>query len=207
MSRRYTYKPLISLDIPEPVAAELNKIAEALAVEDLYNQLHMPLLFAKVPAAGAPGFITYRDGLKAYAFDDTTAEEVFFTFTIPNTYKAGADLHLDVHWSPGNNTDTGTVRWGFEYTVCKSHDQEAFPASTTIYAEQAGNGTAYYNQGIETAEIDGSALEEESIMLLRLFRDATHANDDFVGDAFAFAVNVHFLSNKTGTEQDHPPYD
>lgn len=58
---------------------------------------------------------------------------------IDHDYAMGTSLYFHVHWATAS-TDIGTVRWGFEYTIAKGHQQQAFPATSTVYIEQASTG-------------------------------------------------------------------
>lgn len=166
---------------------------------------------AKPGLTNPPDFIAFRNGIVCAAFDDGTDEDVFVNFHIKHDFKEGSKIYPHCHWSPGNNTDTGTVRWGIEYSIAKGHQQEAFPATSTVYIEQAAStGTAYMHYIAETPTadaLDSSSFEPDTVIMCRVFRDANHANDTFTGDAFLFQVDLHYQKSKVGTKNKRPDFN
>lgn len=157
--------------------------------------------------ANAPTWAAFRSGIYAYRFSASTMNEIWFSIHIPHDYAYKNNYHNGmvyphVHWSTGSGTDTGVVRWGFEYSIAKGYSQEAFPASTTIYVEQAGSGVAYTHQIAEPAEGSGiysTSIEPDSLILFRMFRDAANGNDTCTDTAFAFFTDLHYVSDRYDT--------
>jgi hypothetical protein len=122
--------------------------------------------------AGDPTFKVFRDGLYAYAFEDHAAgqqDQVYIYFHVRHEYAPGTKFYPHVHWSI-NTATSGTVRWGFEYSVAKGHNQQAFPASTTFYVEQSANGQ-YQHMIAEASDSDAipmDNLEVDSIIVMRV---------------------------------------
>ena len=159
-----------------------------------------PLLSAKIPGTGAPDLKTFKNGTYAYAFDPDSEEEAYLLFHINHDYYPGSDFYPHIHWCP-EDTHTGTVRWGIEYTQA-ARDSGVFGATTTVYIEQAGAGTAFTQQVAEVADIDSitpSSPEIDSVIVVRLFRDATHGNDTYTGDAFGLFLDLHYQATFIGT--------
>ena len=163
----------------------------------------------------APDFIKAIDngagsqGVYAYAFDPTTEEEVFLVFHIGHDYKVGTNFYPHVHWAP-TTTNTGTVRWGVEWTYANRDDvtPEVFGATTITYFEQAANGVALSHQLIEIGD-PGITLTDcapDTIILARFFRDATHANDTYTGDALAFNLDAHYQIDRYATPNRAPDF-
>lgn len=200
-----------------------NEIKES-AVVDAFRELHLLLAPIDAPALGwndittdisagrgiganAPTWSTYRNGIKAYAFDSGTMNEIWMAFHIKHDYAEGTSVYPHVHWGP-ITTNTGVVRWGFEYTIAKGHDQEVFPASTTVYINHDIASNKQY-QHIISEVTDGdsfSAFEADTLILLRLFRDAGDAADTFPDDVFAFELDIHFQSDRSTTKNKVPPF-
>jgi len=166
------------------------------------------------PGVSSPAdWEVFRDGIVMPTFSDTIEEDVYVNFHIPHHLLISAEskLHVHVHWSPGNNTDTGVVRWGLEYTYAKGHGQEAFPATQTAYINQAGPGVAYQHMIAEMSyedAIPSTDLETDSIISIRVFRDVGSSEDTFSGDAYGFQCDIHYLKNgKSGTKNKAPDFD
>lgn len=162
----------------------------------------------KVAGANQPTWSTYRDGIQAYEFSPTTMKELWITFHVKHDYKDGTNVYPHVHWSP-NTTSTGTVRWGFEYTVAKGHDQAAFPATVTVYAETTISVDKQYQHFISEV-VDGdafNAFEPDTVILMRVFRDAAHANDTFPDAVHAFTADIHFQGDGQFTPNKAAPFE
>jgi hypothetical protein len=161
------------------------------------------------PGLTNPPDVVLLQNIPCYAFDPGTNEDVSINFHIKHDFKLGTKIYPHMHWSPGTSTNTGVVRWGFEYTLAKGHQQEVFPATTTIYVEQAATGSAHQHMIAEVAEvdaIDSASLEPDTIIRMRVFRDASHVNDTFTGDAFGFQVDLHYQRDRVGTKNKAPDF-
>ena len=159
--------------------------------------------------ANAPTWAVFRNGIEGYSFDAGTMNEIWLSFHINHDYKIGTALYPHIHWSP-NTTSTGVVRWGFEYTVAKGHQQSVFGASTTIYVEQTiGSANQYGHYIGEVADgdaIDSAETEVDSLVLMRVFRDAAHANDTFPDDVWAWFVDMHVQIDRVCTKNKSPDF-
>lgn len=155
-------------------------------------------------ATNAPAWTVLQGGIYGYVFGAATADEVWVSFHVPHDYVLGTPIYIHMHWAPVT-TNTGVCRWGVEYTLAKGYSQAAFPASTTIYLEQAGSGTALQHQIIETLvgdAIPSTNLEPDTLILCRVFRDGPHANDTFTGGAFGFECDLHYQSTSERTTKN-----
>jgi hypothetical protein len=161
----------------------------------------------KVAGVNQPTWSTFRDGIEAYEFSASAMNELWITFHIKHDYAEGTDVYPHVHWSP-NTTSTGVVRWGFEYTVAKGHDQEAFPASTTVYVEQTISSNKQYQHIISevTDAQPFDAFEADTLILMRVFRDAGNPADTFPDAVHAFTADIHFQADKDVTPNKSPPF-
>lgn len=156
----------------------------------------------------SPSLNVFRDGIHAYNFFAGQLSEAFASFHIDHDYALGTALYPHIHWAI-QGTQTGTVRWGVEYTVAKGHGQMAFGPTTTVYVEQAANGTAYTHFIAEVSEanaIPGTGIEPDTLILCRFFRDGEHANDTLAADAFVFCVDLHYQADKATTPFKSPNF-
>jgi hypothetical protein len=153
-----------------------------------------------------PSWATVRNGISAYTFSATTMQEAWVNFHINHDYAVGTPIYLHVHWiNPGTNT--GTVRWGFEYTIAKGHQQEAFPATTTAYVEQASSGQFVHMIGEISSGISSASLEPDALILVRVFRDAAHVNDTCTNAVALVMSDVHYQANKWATKNKAPNFN
>lgn len=170
-----------------------------------WDDLRTPLLRATT-GSGTPTLAAFRGGLYAYSFSQTTMNELFFDVQLPHGWVPGTALHPHIHWSPGNSTNTGVVRWGLEYAWANAVNPpgNVFPAPTTVYVEQAAGGTPYQQQIASFPAIDGAGMRLSSVLLCRLFRDAAHVNDTFTTGAFGISSDFHHLVSSVGSSDEFP---
>ena len=168
----------------------------------------------RLPASAAPTWANFRDGIDAYSFSASQTNSIFITFHIKHDYAydesgvaGGSLVYPHVHWAP-NTTSTGVVRWGMEYTVAKGHQQESFPASTTVYVNQTISSSSQYLHCIAEVSDDDAfdARETDAIVLMRIFRDGSDAADTFPDAVFAFTADLHYQANKDYTPNKAPPF-
>lgn len=172
-----------------------------------WDDITADLSSGKVAGANVPTWSTYRDGISAYSFSASALNEVWVTFHVKHDYAEGTKVYPHIHWSP-STTSTGTVRWGFEYTVQKGHQQGAFPTTTTVYVEDTVSSADQYGHRIaEVSDTDAfDAYEADTLILVRVFRDGAHANDDFPDAVFGLTADVHFQVDKQVTPNRSPPF-
>lgn len=155
-----------------------------------------------------PPLVQFRDNIYLLSFSQFDNMEAFGNFHVDHDYALNTPLYLHIHWST-STTSIGTVRWGFEYSVAKGHQQEAFPATTTVYVEQTTDGTPYKHYVAELSDanaIPGTNIEPDTIILCRVFRDATHPNDTLDGGAFGICLDLHYQADKLTTTNKRPNF-
>jgi hypothetical protein len=166
-----------------------------------------PFSTGKVAGANVPTWTTFRDGLSAFAFSAGTMNEIWLSFHPNHDVIEGELFFPHVHWSPGVSTNTGVVRWGLEYSMVKGHNQGAFPATTTIYMEDTISADDQYGHRI-IEDTTGIAMPEvDSLIMVRIFRDAAHANDTFPDVAFGLMLDLHYRAGKFGTKGKRPNFN
>ena len=146
------------------------------------------------------------DGFYAHKFSNTVMNQCWTTFHIDHDYKRGTPIHLHVHWTT-SDAGTGTVRWGFEYSIAKGHQQEAFPTSQLVYVEQACVATARTHYVAEIATgLTTSSFEPDTLILVRVFRDAQNANDTCTSSVFGLTVDCHYQIDRYATINKSPNF-
>lgn len=157
-----------------------------------------PTVIAASGEAKAPDLVNFASTtIKVAAFDANTEEEVSHDIEIPHAYMAGEDIIPHLHWFP-TTTDTGTVRFGLEYIIVSADGTVS--TSTTIYAEDSGDGTANKRQDLSFAAIDGTSVNEGDQLYFRFFRDTDHANDTYTDDAIVGTAGFHIPVNSIGSD-------
>ena len=162
----------------------------------------------KGTGANDPSWANFRNGIYAYSFSASAMKEVWIVYHIDHDYKEGSSIYLHTHWST-TGTNTGVVRWGFEYTAAKGHGQEAFGATTTVYKDLAASGTAYQHMISEIAVgdvIPSTHLEPDSLILVRIFRDAADVADTCTDAAFLLTADCHYQTDHENTKNKAPNF-
>lgn len=173
-----------------------------------WDDLIGPLANGHTTNTNDPAWVAFRNGIYAYSFSATAMREIWLTFHVNHGYAPGTKLYPHIHWSTAG-TNTGVVRWGIEYTIAKCYSQEVFPTTSTLYLEQAADATPYTHQIIETTEpnaIVSTHIEPDSLILIRMFRDAAHANDTCTDAAFGLQCDIHFQRNSVSTPNRNYPF-
>lgn len=162
-----------------------------------WNDYLSSLSAGKVAGANVPTWSLLRDGLYANSFSASAMNEVWINFHILHDYAPGTMFYPHIHWTTAG-TNAGVVRWGLEYTFARGYGFESFPASTTVYLQQAATGTAYRHMIAEATEGNGvliPTLETDGILMVRVFRDAANAADTCTDAAFGLFVDMHYQSD------------
>ena len=158
--------------------------------------------------ATEPPMQLFKDNIYMAAFSQNDMQEGFASFHIDHDYAMGTNMYPHIHWSC-NTTSTGTVRWGFEYTLAKGHQQMVFTPAVTVYKEQYCDGTQYKHYVAEVSDADVipfTYLEPDTIILMRVFRDATHPNDTLDAQAFGVCVDLHYQVDRATTKNKAPNF-
>ena len=119
---------------------------------------------------------------KVLKFDKN--DEIFFSCQLPHTYKEGTNLRCHVHWTPcdrGNEESGAYVGWKLDYSWA-SLNNGAFPASATISMSDTCTGTDDYHEvSAGLTELDGTNQTISSMLICRLYRTDTGADDTWTG--------------------------
>lgn len=182
----------------------------------MWDDLRVPALSVRVPATGNPGFAQFKDngaasqGVFLYWFDPASEQEVYFVAQMPHSWKEGSDIEAHVHWvpadtAPGAGTD---VCWGLEYTWANING--TFGNTTIIYGDEQTNGatetiTVDKHYMTEIGTITGSGHTLSSMLVCRLFRDATGngGTDDYDDDAGMLEVDFHYEVDSFGSKEEY----
>lgn len=213
MNPRLPEPPVDATDYERRLYARLNEIFYQMNPAEGWKDKEGSLNSARVTGASQPTWAALTDNIYAWRFSASTLNEVWLNFHIPHDISftqpredgsvQGATLYPHVHFS-SVGTDTGTARFGIEYSIARGYSVDAFPSSTTIYLEQAATGTALQHQIVETTDANAivdPAIETDAVLLIRLFRDAAHANDTLTDAVFITFMDLHYYSDGKETNE------
>ena len=160
-----------------------------------------PMIGGKGAEMAEPDLVAALGGIYFPQFAPNIIEEAMAFFHINHDIARNSLVYPHIHWSP-SDANAGTVRWGFEYAVLQ-RDVGNTSATTTIYLEDTANGNVgIRNQVVEATEAQAfTAPEVDSLVVARIFRDATHANDTYASDAIGLFGDLHYQAEMSGTPQ------
>jgi len=181
----------------------------------------LAFIHVKSTSAASPAFNAFRSGILAYQFSNVITNEVFLEFHIPHDYVMGTDLYIHTHWSQ-DKVDTGgpagapgDVKWQYEFTYSKGHNQDFFPVSKTLAVVQTAATVAFQHMiaevqlsvsGGSATQIDTARVEPDGIILVRMFRDPADAADTLSDPPYAHFCDVHYQSTNVGTKAKAPSF-
>ena len=176
---------------------------EFVADGTVWDDLRVPLTSVKLAGVKDPDYSTFTTGgLYSYLFAAATAEEVNFVCQMPHSYKLGSDIYPHIHWTPVDAT-TGYVMWALEYSWADINTK--FPAPTTIYVRDEANLLAYKHQYADFGPISPpkeAGNKVSSILVCRLYRDATVTLDTYAADAALLEIDFHFEIDAVGSKEE-----
>ncbi len=146
----------------------------------------------------------FRNGIYAYTYFAGQTTQAYANFDVPFDWATDTDLYAAIHWSPGNSTATGDVRFGLEFTY--ANVDGTFGASDTFYISGTSDGTAYKHYQSISSSFPGTLVEANTRFLIRIFRDGGNVADTLAADLFIVGFDLYYQTNKFGLASFSPPY-
>ncbi len=159
-----------------------------------------PVTSLRVGPTKSPGFeIVFTggstDGVRAYKFDKATEEQLYFVLQVNHDWKLGTNLNPHVHWL-STSTHAGSAVWGLEYTWQEGN--KAFGNTVVIKTTEVSAGQNIHNITSFSA-ISTTIGTHSSMIMCRIFRDATATGDTLDNDAVLLEVDFHFRKGQQGS--------
>lgn len=154
----------------------------------------------------------YKGGIYLPEFTANDTIEAFATFHIPHGYKPGL-IYPHVHFTT-KTTGAGTVRWGFEYTWARRHDSlsgnRKFQNTQYLYTDfvvaEGNDDTHFVSETPEGVGIDGTGIEVDSVILMRVYREGAHENDTLAASVWGICCDLHIQVDRTATKNRGPDF-
>jgi len=143
---------------------------------------------------------------KVYSFAKN--DQVFATCQMPHAYQLGTDLKFHIHWTPKDRgiTESGKlVGWKVDYSIANVNG--TFPVSGTVDLSDAVTGTNDKHEITSSVTVSGTGLNISHIIMCRIYRSDTGADDTWVGTTAAqspalLEFDIHFQQNTLGSRQE-----
>lgn len=168
-----------------------------------------------------PTFAVYRGSIRQFQFSNAVMNEVFTEFHIPHDYLPGSDIFIHAHWSQivvdsgGPAGVPGDIKWSFDVSYAKGHNQAAFIAPVTPTVVQTASGTQYQHMIAEVqlsaaapsaSQLDSDNLEVDGVILVRGWRNPADAADTLNQQPFLHFIGIHYQTTNIGTKQKAPDF-
>lgn len=180
-----------------------------------YEDLTIPVTSTKESGSKIPLFDVFAtngsgsQGVFVYWFSGSTEQELYFTVQIPHGRKYNTDIFPHVHWTPSTNL-TGNVVWGLEYNWANvgtvlGNTQIIYGSSALSLVGGPANEdthllTAFAGSGA-TGGISGTDKTLSSMLICRVFRAVTHADDTYTGTVGLLQIDFHIEYDADGSRQ------
>lgn len=151
----------------------------------------------------APGIAT-AGPLTGYVFDDTTIENLYSTFIVPQNYKSNSDIVVNIGFM-NNNAQTGinSVVWRLLYHTYVDGQSYASKSTTTLSLTSTlpNNSIAGYFK-LDTFPVlqynhANNPFSAGTVIPFQLQRQASSGSDTMVGDA-AFLILTFIYETEAG---------
>jgi hypothetical protein len=160
-----------------------------------WQNLNGDMNIAGIPS---PPTMSVYQGVYLPSFDPDNIQECTVVFHMPHDYIPGTDIYPHGHFMSATN-GTGTLRWGF--TLSFANEGDAFTTPGTSYVEHTMTaGMKDVHHLVETpTPVSIPTLSYDSIVFMRVWRDATHVNDTYPDPIFLVQVDLYYQSQGFGT--------
>lgn len=189
----------------------VNLLKRVFTFDDVYDDyLVSGLNLVSVGGNSAPTFREFTNRIYLYSFDNgAQIQEGHFTYHIQHDIKPNTDATIHIHWAHNNANPSGNIKWNVEYSVAKGYEFGDFSTTnvgSTIQA--AGAQYAHHITNDDDIIISGEngELEPDTIIVGRIWRDATDEGDTFEDDAFLLHLDLHYVKSRTGTTERNRPF-
>lgn len=164
--------------------------------------------------SSGPSWVKFRDGIYLYSFPYNSPREVLASFHIDHDYAMGTSLYPHFHFTVNNAIASGIVRIGFEYTIAKGHAQETgshfdYTKLAFCHVRVDGQHDRYKHFIAEVHERDAippTNIEPDTIVLMRIFRDANDVHDTYPADIFGITSDIHYQVGQIATPNKRPNF-
>lgn len=147
----------------------------------------------------------FKGNTTAYEFIDGSVSETYVNWDVPFNWAPSTDLYAAIHWSPGANTNTGTVRWALEFTNAPVNG--TFGDTSTFYIDSnVSTASAWKHIQAVSDPYPGSLVAPNQRFLIRLYRDGASGSDTFAASAYLVGIDFYYQVSRFGTPSFTPPY-
>lgn len=142
-------------------------------------------------------------GVYTWFFPSNVDSELHFQLQLPHGYKLGSDLKPHIHWFKDSN-NSGNVKWGLEYVAVSPGDVIGNTIILSTDTIEFGSNTVPLTHNIsDLGTIPGGDNYISSMIPMRLFREGSHADDTYTGNAGLLEFDIHIQKDAEGSVQEY----
>jgi hypothetical protein len=165
---------------------------------DTWEDLRFPVnAVRKNAGTSKPDDVSHIGNTICLGFDNVASEGVTFSAQMSHTWLQGSSIRPHVHWSPTDDSD-GSVRWQLEYSWANING--TFPTVATVGITDAA-ASQWAHQIAFLPTLDGTGKTYSSMLMLKLVRNVSHADDDYAADAGFLEFDFHYEVDSMGSEE------
>lgn len=193
--------------LPSEADENIRDLAER--TQEGWKDLVSKLQSTGVPTANQPTMDVFGPSGLRKEFNFAVGDYLFTQpFHVNHDVKIGGKSLVHVHWST-NGIDTNSVKWEFQMTYAKGHDQEFFNAPVTYIVEGLPNRTVSgaWRHYVTEVPIDEAiiGLEPDTLVLVTLRRLSNGATENMDG-VFGMTVDFHYEADRDSTPNRSPNF-
>ncbi len=192
-----------------PSEADENIRDLAVRTDAGWKDLISPLVVEGVPSENLPIFAPFgSSGLRRELKFEVGDYAFVKAFHINHDMKIGGKFYPHIHWST-DGTDTNSVKWEFQVSRAKGHDQAYFSAETSYFVEQLPNSItsgAWRHYVAEISDEDALDLDEPDEMVLIVVRRVSNDATDNADSVFGITVDLHYEADRDSTPNKSPNF-
>lgn len=142
-----------------------------------------------------------------YFRDREGLEAMSFVVQIPHSWKEGTIIYPHIHWLP-KASESGNVQWNLDYSW-QNYDATtplAFPTYTTSTVVATGPFVANTHRITSLTGgtgLDGTGKKISSILICRIWRNASYTADTYTDDAGLLSLDFHYQIDTVGSRAEY----
>ncbi len=142
-----------------------------------------------------------------WLFSGTTENNLAVVRQMPHRWKQGGTLKPHVHWEK-TTTGSGNVMWQWCYSI--ANVGSVFPAYSDYFdgTNAVPHSNTVRKHALDTfPDVDMTGKRESCMICIKFRRLPSHASDTYAADARFLELDIHYQSDKDGTEVEYPEID
>jgi len=139
-----------------------------------------------------------------WLFSGTTENNLAVIKQMPHRWKQGGTLKPHVHWEK-TTTGSGEVMWQWCYSI--ANVGAVFPAYSAYFdgTNAVPHSNTVRKHALDTfPDVDMTGKRESCMICIQFRRLPSHASDTYAADARFLEFDIHYQSDKDGTEDEYP---